>query len=181
MTKEHYKKTIDLREYPYPALILPCESGILFEQQTGGLACSHHQIEGLFLPLPVQSHNLHMFMEALEVIHPGCYGHSLTFEEACKLDDAVIKRYNVPLEVNKEKRGESTEAWVHVRIMGKDDKWPYRPGSSELWDFQRFAKKMKPDITKEEIIQILHKNILECSTLADFAGEGAILTWENCD
>lgn len=174
-------KIINLRSYPYPSLILPCESGITFEQQTGGLSCTQHSIEGMLLPLPVQGHGLHMFMEALEVLHPGCYGRFLSYEEACKLDSDVIKRYNIPLDVVKEKREKSTEAWVYVRIMGKDDKWLYRPNSSTIWDYQRFARRLKPDITEEEIVQILERNILECSALADFAGEEAILTWENCD
>lgn len=174
-------KTIDMMSYPYPCLIIPCKSGIIIKQQTGGLSCTHHEVEGIVLPLPMQGYDLHQFMNALEVLHPGCYGNSLTFEEACKLDSNVIKRYNVPLEVNKEKISESTEAWVYVRIMGKDDKWPYRPGSSEVWGYKRFAKKIKPDITEEEVVQLLTTNILENPMLADFAGEEAILTWENCD
>src|SRR5256885_4547714 len=174
-------KTIALYNYPDPALILPCESGIIFEQQTGGLSCTHHKVEGIFLPLPVTSRNLRMFMEALEVLHPGCCGHSLTFEEAGKLDDDVIKRYNVPLEVNKERREESTEAWVHMRIMGKGDHWPYRASSSLIWDYKRLIERFKPDVTEDEISKAINDNILECSALADFAGQDAILTWENCD
>src|SRR5256885_17198112 len=111
-------KTIALYNYPYPALILPCESGIIFEQQTGGLSCTHHKVEGIFLPLPVTSRNLRMFMEALEVLHPGCCGHSLTFEEAGEINCVGIKRYTVPYEVNKERREERTKEWGHMRIMG---------------------------------------------------------------
>jgi len=170
---------IDLRNYPYPALLFPCTSGMIIEQQTGGLACIQHEIEGMFLPLPVQE--LPFFIEALTILHPGCCGRTLTFDEACKLDHSVLKRYNLPLEVNQEKRGISTEAWVHVRIMGKDDHWPYQPDSSTLQMYQRFARKIKPNMTREEIVHTIITNTLECPILSDFAGQEAILTWENCD
>lgn len=174
-------KTIDIMSYPYPSLIIPCASGITIEQQTGGPACSHHKVEGLWLPMPVTGHNLPLFTEALQVLHPGCYGHSLTFEEACKLDSNVIKRYSIPLEVDKEKLEESTEAWVYVWIMGKDDRWLYAPDSSTIYNYKQFARAIQPDITEDEVVQIIQRNILEYPALADFAGQEAILTWENCD
>jgi hypothetical protein len=31
--------------------IIPCESGVVWEQQTDGVACNHVHIEGIFLPL----------------------------------------------------------------------------------------------------------------------------------
>lgn len=171
-------KTITLRNYPYPALILPYPSGIAIEQQVAGMATEHRSVEGIFLPLPVASHRLDNFMSALEAIHPGCYS-EVTWDEACKLDDA-LKAYDIPLDVNKDKRKESTEAWVYVRLFGKDDKWPLR----RSWDssYKKFAKKIKPDVTDTEIEAACSWDIfINLDMLEDFAGEEAILTWENCD
>lgn len=173
-------KTINLRWYPGPALIVPCSSGVNIEQQVGGISCVQKSVEGIFLPLPLQAETLRYFVRNLEAIHLGCWGEEITFQEACKLDD-MLKMYNMPVEVIKEKRKGSTEAWVHVRIMGKDDKWTLRPNSSELWEYHKFAKTLKPDIREKEVLQLLEKNILENNMFHDFAGEEAILTWENCD
>src|SRR5256885_12841628 len=109
----------------------------MFEKQREGICSTDHRVKGIFLLLPVTSRNLRMFMEALEVLHPGCCGHSLTFEEAGKIDDDVIKRYNVSFEVNKERREGSTEAWGHMRIIGKGDKWAFRGSRRLVCDYKR--------------------------------------------
>jgi hypothetical protein len=171
-------KTVDLLNYPYPALILPYPSGIMIKQQVAGLATEHRSVEGIFLPLPVPAHRLKLFMSALEAIHPGCYS-EVTWDEACKLDD-VLKQYNIPVDVNKGKRKESTESWVYVRLFGKDDKWPLKPSSDS--SYIKFAKKIKPDVTDAEIEAAYSWRIfVNLDMLADFAGQEAILTWENCD
>ena len=171
-------KTIDLRDYPYPALILPCQSGIIFEQQVRGLDCTHQKIEGILLPHPALLSP--QVKTGLEAIHPGCY-RSVTFDEACKVDD-MLKMNCVPLDVIKEKRDESSEAWVHVRISAKDIQWPFKPSSSEIWNYREFAKKFKPDVTEAEVAKALdHRVFVDMHMLADFAGQEAILTWENCD
>lgn len=171
-------KTIALRNHPYPALILPYPSGITIKQQVAGLATEHRSVEGIFLPLPVPRHRLKLFMSALEAIHPGCYS-EVTWDEACKLDDA-LKEYNIPLDVNKDKRKESTEAWVYARLFGKDDKWTLKPSSDS--SYIKFAKKIKPDVTEAEIEAAYSWHIfVNLDMLEDFAGEEAILTWENCD
>lgn len=173
-------KTIHLQDYPYPALILPCASGIEIEQQTGGRHPVEHRIEGLFLPLPLREHELLFFMEALEAIHPGC-GCPVMVEEGHKMNDS-LRMHGIPLAVDFDRRMESTEAWLHVQIMGKGDKWYLRPNSSTLHSYQQFARGLKPDITKEEVDRLLDQNLLgNLSMLADFAHAPAILTWENCD
>jgi|SRR2546425_7716740 len=171
-------KTIDLRDYPYPALILPCESGIIFEQQVRGTGCDHRKIEGVLLPHPALLSP--QVKTGLEAIHPGCFD-IVTWDEACKVDD-MLKMNHVPLDVIKERREESTEAWLHVRIAAKDIQWPFRPGSSYVWSYREFAKKIKPDITEAEVERALDWRVfVDMHMLADFAGQEAILTWENCD
>jgi hypothetical protein len=51
MTKS--KPTIELWDLDWPmGVIVPCESGVKFTNQTGGTMCAHPVIEGVFIPLP---------------------------------------------------------------------------------------------------------------------------------
>lgn len=34
-------------------VILPCKSGVIWEQQTDGVSCNHVEIEGVFIPLHI--------------------------------------------------------------------------------------------------------------------------------
>jgi hypothetical protein len=171
-------RTIELLNYPYPALILPCESGVIFEQQVAGNRCDHRKVEGILLPHPALQNPY--VAKALEAIHPGCCS-EVTFDEACKVDD-MLKMQHIPIDVIKERRKESTEAWMHVCVSAKDIQWPFIHGRSETSSYMRFAKKLNPDITEQEVEKALDWRVfVDTHMLADFAGMEAILTWENCD
>lgn len=45
-------KILHVTTYPHNfGILIPCSSGVIWEQQTNGVMCSHVQIEGIFIPL----------------------------------------------------------------------------------------------------------------------------------
>jgi|SRR6185503_18296426 len=99
--------------------IVPCQSGITWSNQCGGHACTHPEIEGIFVPLllswvpvydplenfwePLPSWHIRQFIEKIPV-----------FEElGVKPDEAFV--------------GHCGEAWVPVVIPTDlpDDAWAY--------------------------------------------------------
>lgn len=45
------KKTVELFMSSVTSFIVPCESGVIWSNQTGGVNCAHPSIEGVLLPL----------------------------------------------------------------------------------------------------------------------------------
>jgi hypothetical protein len=145
-------KQVNLFGYPYPLLIIPCQSGMFITTQAGGLHCKHPSIEGIILPVPFAQYEpfndqLEKFKDAMELdANPGCgdiYTSSdVTIEEADRTD-AVFEKHQVPLKVNRDKLNESMEAWLYVHLQ-------------------------EGECDADDIIK-------------DFVGQEAILTWENCD
>jgi hypothetical protein len=46
------KQLVSLDTYAHNwGILVPCQSGFIWEQQTGGVACYHIQVEGVYIPL----------------------------------------------------------------------------------------------------------------------------------
>ena len=114
---------------PWPMLLIPWPSGVLFEIQTNGVLCFPMQVEGLCLPLD-QGEWLEPYVFDL---HPGCCAlrgdldpelfsgeEGLQEQEASALD-ALFHECHLALAVNRLRCQESCEAWVHVQIIPNTD------------------------------------------------------------
>ena len=123
--------------------IIPCESGIKIQAQTGGYACHQQELQGAFVPLVwlLAAYDLKKAQEAKESRlqnyffdgpHRGWCEDGINEEDADFLDSILSEIEGkseilvLKILVNREKMKESHEAWVHVKIDGRDAifTWP---------------------------------------------------------
>lgn len=107
----------------WSALIIPCQTGIVWSNQVGGTACGHPEMEGILLPLSghhevvdrLPSGRLIMENQCHEVYDAGVVSALLS---SMRLDDLLE-----PLPVDKQtgEFAKMSEAWVPVRI--RDEKF----------------------------------------------------------
>ena len=112
MTKQP-KRIIDLSGFHGVGLIIMFSSGVVYQNQTEGLACSHCEAEGVFLPLSVKP-------GASELWAFGQQFHGKTGpidQDAARIVDGILRRNgHTYLMVNQKRLAESCEAWIHVSI-----------------------------------------------------------------
>ena len=134
-------------------VIVLYSSGVLYTNQTGGYACLHPVVEGVYAPL---SDHLHVQQEQLSAYFTGAKYQGWCTEGIDEEDASVIETIlakdcdSACLRVNRKKLKESHEAWVYVSIhepINVSEKWKIQPGY----------------------------------TLYGFAGKDGVLTWENSD
>lgn len=99
---------------PWPTIIIPWPSDVIFDVRCGCLAAYRRQLEGFYLPI-YGRYDLSLPQHLLE-LHPGCCGEPLTSKEADGLD-ALFAELQIPLKVIHTRLAESTEAWVHVEVI----------------------------------------------------------------
>lgn len=117
MTNES-KPVLNLIHFHGVGLIFLTASGVLYQTQAEGLACSHPRVEGVFMPLPVQpgAAELH----ALTHQFKGAWGH--INEESARVVDGILRcNGHGYLTVNRARLHESYEAWIHV-LVGEPEK-----------------------------------------------------------
>lgn len=108
-------KVIDLTctDFP-PSLIVKCDSGVSYSNQTDGVMCRHPVVEGVLVPLTFWGFNYEM-NELLEDYPTK------------EFVEGWIKKLGVPLKVSGKEP--LSEAWIEVEILPHDD------GYSPLKDF----------------------------------------------
>jgi uncharacterized protein DUF6210 len=93
-------------------LILKHPTGVWWQGQAGGIACTHPMAEGVFVPLDVDE-------EISDVLHDHCcYARPLSDFMALtviQISDSLSKHLPF-LRVDSDFLNDSTEAWLHVRI-----------------------------------------------------------------
>lgn len=103
-------KTASL-DYIGAGVILSAPSRVCYSNQVGGMACSHPEYEGVFIPLP--------HVELPDGCHDGsngCWGMSVSEEFADKCDSA-FRKSKLPLSVDRKRLSESTECWIPVVVV----------------------------------------------------------------
>ena len=193
---------IDIMPNRYPLLILPYQSGITFYQQTGGLLCSHHEIEGMLLPIPCrETASLYHLARFLGSLDPGCFRlrdevdedeieydpRTIAKKEAHAIDVAFLY-FHIPLVVDHTRLSESTEAWLPVRVQEKS--WFPHPSEEDVQEAVQIINK-HTTVSEEDMRssllgnQEMSEDIRSCAwrldALEPLAGKQAIFTWENCD
>jgi hypothetical protein len=123
------KPLLELSEYSGIGLIIEYSSGVRYTNQTGGYACLHPEVEGVFVPL---THPQFSQQEELERFFTGpkwgghCYA-SIDEETADFLDSVFSGNFRTQaLKVNRAKLAESHEAWIHVTVSPDGE-------ASEMW------------------------------------------------
>jgi uncharacterized protein DUF6210 len=133
---------------PQEGLILKHPTGVWWQGQAGGMACTHPEAEGVFIPLDVY-----------DGISDALHEHCCWDTSLAKAQEIAVTRISkclsehLPfLHVDADFLADSTEAWLHVRIdaakihdgLGqwtfnfidpKDDKW--QNAGKAQWPFDR--------------------------------------------
>lgn len=111
------KPVAQLIEHPWPMVLVPWSSGVVFRVQCGGRGCYQLDLEGVCLPL-VNGERLNRELTAL---HPGC-AQPISLIEANLLDEILHDVHGDSLmTIDRDRLSESYEAWVHVIIQAQWD------------------------------------------------------------
>lgn len=109
-------------------IIIPFPSGIFYSNQTGGTACVHPKVEGVYIPIAndytfdthtFKSPEIELtsyFMGEKHNSTGATYG--LDQEDSNKIS-AILKDYRLDrfIEIDNHKLKESHESWVHIKII----------------------------------------------------------------
>jgi len=105
-------------------LIITHPSGVTYANQTGGYACKHPKMEGVFVPLVNPEIDQQTALED-HFTGPKWGGHCYRGIDAETADvvDAILANSTLTrrLKVNREKLADSEEAWVHVLIASDEE------------------------------------------------------------
>lgn len=111
--ENHSKPVISLDGFQGVGLIITRPSGVLYENQAEGYACSHPRAEGVFLPLPVRPGASELW--GLQQHFTGKWG-PIDEGSARTVDRILLRNGHKYLKVNRARLAESYEAWIHVLI-----------------------------------------------------------------
>lgn len=104
-------------------LILEIPTGVYYTNQTGGHACNHPQVEGVYMPFPVP------IELRTRMINVGSLESGISQEEADELDSLLLA-YHTELKVDRERLLQVQEAWLPVQI--RNDRNGYWEGCKNL-------------------------------------------------
>lgn len=144
-------RVLDVWEFNGIGLIIKWPSGVFFSNQTGGYACHHPQVEGVFVPLMDREAPYCEALEELERYFTGeKYGgwcdNGIDTETADFIDSLLATAIGLQfIKVDRSMLADSEEAWVHAIIYPNQ----YEPRSPVVHGFED--------------------------------GVGAVLTWPNSD
>lgn len=144
---------INLYSLRQPAIIVKAETGLIYTNQTNGVACSHPSQEGFLVMLPPPG-------EKVRVFDPGFWYNTMP-----ALDDALYDEIEEVLnrgflwhlhDIRVNREASNYEAWVQVRCRGDFEMGRFFAGS--------FTRDPNVDPRPE-----------------DYPEYEGVLTWENCD
>jgi hypothetical protein len=99
-------------------LIIPWQSGVVFQQQTGGSSCLQDSLEGIFVPLDDfagHSQEFHRFFTG-----PKWNGNCVDGIDSATADfiDSTLGRIpgHSTIKVDRARFADSHESWIHVSI-----------------------------------------------------------------
>jgi hypothetical protein len=95
-------------------LILIRETGVIVQNQTGGVACTQSETEGIFVPLQTDAHEIQTFFADYETLDSAAADF---LDEFFHRDGNGNLRF---LSVDRARLNESLEAWVYVNVAQPD-------------------------------------------------------------
>jgi hypothetical protein len=118
-------KRADLFSLTQPALIIPCQTGVLYTQQCGGTACMQRHMEGALVPIDYD-HLLENYKESLEYHleslfpegNPGVVTEEHVEHIQRMLDGSPFTR---GIKIDHSRLADSVESWLYVTVHGDLD------------------------------------------------------------
>src|SRR6266498_164374 len=97
-------------------LIVEHPSGVLYENQTGGVSCGHPRLEGVLAPIEVSEESKEQIQRLEYPVRPGIPA------ETADAIDALLAREPFArfIKVDRSRITESEEAWVFVLIEASE-------------------------------------------------------------
>lgn len=129
------KPLVQLWDAKQFGLIVLRHSGVYFSNQTGGYACYHPIVEGVFIPLGEEASNQEKELQGHFTGHKwaGWCCDGIDGETADFIDSVMAKSdLTKDVTVDRARLKESHEAWVHVDFRNTE---PYGFGSVEVSGF----------------------------------------------
>lgn len=118
------KSKIELYNSACFGLIIPCNSGVVYSNQTGGTSTLYPEVEGVYVPLHDGMENQKDELRTY-FVGPKWRGHcdDGIDEETASYIDTVLQKTFVTrtLKVDREKMKGSHEAWVWVNIINTEN------------------------------------------------------------
>jgi hypothetical protein len=114
---------IELYLHEGVGVILLCQSGVRYTNETGGYMCLHQEAEGAYLPLGVGSSTLALELnEHFETKWVG-WCHDGIDEETAHFVDGLLAAQpeTTRFQVDRQRLADSHEAWIHVRLLKPDE------------------------------------------------------------
>lgn len=112
-------------------LIVPCPSGVIYQNQVGGNVCWQAEMEGVLAPLD----DFDNALAQLEGYDFPTGGQGISVATADFVDRILASsRTNRFLSVDRTRLGECWEAWIHVRIAPVPS-WTWPPGPPKDADY----------------------------------------------
>ena len=152
---------INLYPLGQPAIIVKYPTGLIYSNQTNGVACNHPEQEGFLVPLfPLLGKESHLF-------DPGWW-----YEEMPALDASLYNQLEKVLNsrfewhvrnLRVDRKAKNQEAWIHITFRGD-----FNPGMFSSGLFRR----------KDGSVPNWTDKIINYKDYPKYEG---ILTWENCD
>jgi hypothetical protein len=116
-------------------IIIPCKSGVCYSNQTGGHACFHPEVEGVYVPLVDETINQEARLEEF-FTGPKLQGWCCDAIDAETADfvDSVLDSspFSRGVKTDRKRLEASHEAWVHVTLPSTAQD----PGISEIVGFE---------------------------------------------
>ncbi len=117
----------DGRRYVYlwsltnPAIIVPARTGVVYCNQTDGVATVHHELEGWLLPLPKVEANVFSPSWWERNYNRRVSGDETEWGDACRKMEAALRGMlsggEAPTEIAVVDHPDNCEAWVHVSFL----------------------------------------------------------------
>lgn len=134
------KPVINLYGAKGPGLIILRPSGVLYSNQTGGTACLHPAVEGVFVPLELDSAGDfdRLSRHFTDAKYGGWCSEGIDVEDADLIDSVLHQSAEGRLiSVDRSRLKDSHEAWAYVTVAAHGDQCV--PGSPLSWLFHGFG------------------------------------------
>jgi hypothetical protein len=113
-------------------IVVLSPSGVIFSNQAGGYACLQPELEGVYVPLDDDFNDIETklsdyFTGPKHLGTGATRGHDE--DDADRIDEILHSRsVPCPVAVDRQRLGESVEAWVFVRLRADDGPFPILEG-----------------------------------------------------
>ncbi len=111
---------IFLDPLPYPVVIVPAPTGVIYACQVGGTACLQREVEGYLVPLGALAHRIFSPAWWQHEYPRRTPGDDAAWRDACEVLDAALRGYDGgsdgPAALRAAVETDDVEAWVHVTL-----------------------------------------------------------------